>query len=90
MNPPDWLDASNQKFLGYALVAAGEVDKKGKKWIEFERLADPKVHNRTVAAQAFLHVLSLATKNAVSVKQDGALEAVAFGTIHIGVPSVEA
>lgn len=83
------LDAASQQFLTYALGQAThdhKADAKGRRWVQFEQFAQPGVHNKQVAAQAFLHVLSLASKNAVSVEQDGADNAIPFGAIHIGLP----
>lgn len=42
----------------------------GEKWVGFETLFPPRESYRIVAAQAFYHVLSLATKNLLSVKQE--------------------
>lgn len=53
------------------------------KFVTFEELFDPTSNSRIVAAQAFYHVLSLATKNRVWVEQDGDMEP--FGLIRIGV-----
>ena len=83
------LDASSQQFLNYALDRA-EKSSNGtnphrRRWIEFEQLANPGIHDKQVAAQAFLHVLSLATMNAVTVHQDGAESLKPFGAIHIGI-----
>jgi hypothetical protein len=41
-----------------------------KKWVGFEALFPPRENYRIVAAQAFYHVLSLATKNLLSVRQE--------------------
>ena len=53
------------------------------KSVTFDELFDPTSNSRIVAAQAFYHVLSLATKNRVWVEQDGDMEP--FGPIRIGV-----
>ncbi|KAH6689476.1 Rec8 like protein-domain-containing protein [Plectosphaerella plurivora] len=83
------LDAASNEFLGYVEEQAkrtgglleGEED--GRLWIEFGELAVPGQHSKIVAAQAFLHVLTLATKNVIKVDQD--LENnEPFGTIHVG------
>ena len=58
------------------------------KHVTFEELFDPNTNSKIVAAQAFYHVLSLATKNRVWVAQDvekGIFEP--FGEIHIGILS---
>jgi len=41
-----------------------------KKWVGFETLFPPRENYRIVAAQAFYHVLSLATKSLLSVQQE--------------------
>lgn len=85
------LDIASQDFLGFATEQAGERgvtrdgDKEDRRWIEFDELANPETHSKAVAAQAFLHVLSLATKNAIAVEQVGAESMVPFGTIRIGI-----
>lgn len=82
------IDIGDQKFLGYALTQAeeapGETDTQGRRWVDFEDLANPVEHSKQIAAQAFLHVLTLATKNAISVRQEVEnLEP--FGKIEVGV-----
>lgn len=84
------LDVASQDFLEYAArrtLAAhdGRTAQDGRRWIDFKQLANPGTHDKTVAAQAFLHVLSLATKNAIKVEQEGRDVGVAFGTIHIAL-----
>ncbi|ODA83247.1 hypothetical protein RJ55_01759 [Drechmeria coniospora] len=54
-------------------------------WIEFYRIADPETHSKSVAAQAFVQVLSLASKGAISVEQDGIDKKQPFGIIRLGV-----
>jgi meiotic recombination protein REC8 len=53
------------------------------KFTTFEELFDPVHNSRIVAAQAFYHVLTLATKNRIWVEQDGNIEP--FRSIRIGV-----
>lgn len=82
------IDVAGQKFLGYAITQADEIstqpDTQGRRWVDFENLAKPGEHSRQVAAQAFLHVLTLATKNVISVRQEVEnLEP--FGKIEIGI-----
>ncbi|KOS20716.1 Meiotic recombination protein rec8 [Escovopsis weberi] len=85
------LDVASQDFLDFAkeqTVKKGKAlreDKQNRRWVEFGELVDPEVHSRNVAAQAFLHVLSLATKNAICVKQEGEKDMVPFGTIRLGL-----
>lgn len=84
------LDIASQEFLDYTKEQAAEVggvledDKESRLWIEFEDLALPERHSKMVAAQAFYHTLTLATKNVIRVEQD-ADNNEPFGTIHIGV-----
>ena len=54
------------------------------KFATFEELFEPKQNSRMVAAQAFYHVLSLATKRRVWVVQEGDVM-VPFGEIRIGM-----
>ncbi|EGR53055.1 uncharacterized protein TRIREDRAFT_2089 [Trichoderma reesei QM6a] len=88
------LDLTSQNFLGYVTEQAEKTgvthsrDPRNRRWIDFEELADPSTHTKAIAAQAFLHVLSLATKNVISVHQDGAAAMQPFGTLRIGVKSV--
>lgn len=51
--------------------------------VTFEELFDPRSNSQIVAAQAFYHVLTLATKSRVCVRQDGDMEP--FGSIRIRV-----
>ncbi|VUC30338.1 unnamed protein product [Clonostachys rosea] len=83
------LDIASQNFLEYATAEAHKVaapNNKGRTWIEFEQLATPGVHDKSTAAQAFLYVLSLVTKNEISVRQTGGRVMEPFGTIHVGLP----
>ncbi|KAH6973452.1 Rec8 like protein-domain-containing protein [Ilyonectria sp. MPI-CAGE-AT-0026] len=85
------LDASSLEFFGYAeskAIYEGHArpgDDHDRRWVDFEKLADPAVHTKRIAAQAFLHVLSLATKNVIAVKQEGIAHQQPFGTLLIGV-----
>ncbi|KAL7816350.1 hypothetical protein V8C44DRAFT_322459 [Trichoderma aethiopicum] len=85
------LDVTSQNFLEYVTEQAEKTgvthsrDPRNRRWIEFEELADPSTHTKAIAAQAFLHVLSLATKNVVSVRQDGVAAMQPFGTLRIGI-----
>jgi hypothetical protein len=87
------LDTASHDFLGYAvkriLAEAQDPDtetqQQNRRWIDFADLARPERHNKAIAAQAFMHVLSLATKGAISVTQDTDEEMQPFGAIRIGV-----
>lgn len=48
----------------------------------FEELLPPAEHTKIVAAQAFHHVLALATRGLIDVQQ----EQVIYGPIHLGLP----
>jgi meiotic recombination protein REC8 len=56
-----------------------------RQWVEFGTLFEVEDQKRAVVAQAFYHVLSLATKNVIKVKQDGQGGFEPFGTIRLGV-----
>lgn len=87
------IDTASQQFLHYAIEQSKdhhETDARGRRWVMFEQLFQPSVHSKQVAAQAFLHILSLATNKAVSVRQEDAELAIPFGAIHIGLPDVSA
>ncbi|PHH75973.1 hypothetical protein CDD80_1904 [Ophiocordyceps camponoti-rufipedis] len=81
------LDHATQAFLTYATKQAagqGSRIRDGRRWLEFDDIAGPQTHGRSVAAQAFLHVLSLATKGVVRVEQEGVERGEAFGVIRVG------
>lgn len=74
------LDMSSHQFWEYMAEHAAA----DREWIDFVQLADPAVHGKYVAAQAFLHVLTLATKGLVTVQQDdGSQHIEPFGPIRI-------
>ncbi|RDA92683.1 hypothetical protein CP533_3722 [Ophiocordyceps camponoti-saundersi (nom. inval.)] len=80
------LDQASQAFLEYGSGRAVAEADDGRRWLDFDDLAAPGTQSRAVAAQAFLHVLSLATKGVVAVKQDGADRNEPFGAIRVGFP----
>lgn len=90
------LDQEGRNFLSFAQDMAAERgetrdDADGRSWIGFESLfAGDASPSRAVAAQAFFHVLALATRGVVKVEQEGAEEGVPFGTIRVGVVVVAA
>ena len=57
----------------------------GKKFVTFDELFDTKQNSAMVAAQAFYHILSLATKARVWVQQDVDETLEPFGEIRIGI-----
>ena len=58
------------------------------KEVSFEMLFPPESNRMMVAAQAFHHVLTLATKNLLSVKQEGVELFQPFGDIWMGIREV--
>ncbi|KAK2038211.1 hypothetical protein LZ31DRAFT_579666 [Colletotrichum somersetense] len=85
------LDTASENFLQWAeekVKKTGQVnerdDKENRRWVEFENLIEPAKQNHVVAAQAFHHVLSLATKNVISVEQQ-VNNMQPFGPIRIGL-----
>lgn len=88
----DALDREGQNFLGFLERVAGEKgqirggagDDDGRCWITFDDLFEREDKTRVAAAQAFHHVLSLATKGVIRIEQEGQNK-VAYGVIHIGV-----
>jgi meiotic recombination protein REC8 len=90
------LDREGRNFLDYVESVARDKgvpssssdqqdNKNRQQWVEFQALFEPEDQKRAVVAQAFYHVLSLATKNVLRVRQDGQGGNVAFGTIRLGV-----
>lgn len=84
------LDREGRNFLGFVervAVERGDQDKEeeNRRWVEFDSLFEEQDLTRPVAAQAFLHVLALATKGQITVKQEGIEEKVAYGNIYVGV-----
>lgn len=85
------LDTASQDFLGYAVkrILAEEPsedpEQGNRRWIDFANLANPERHSKAIAAQAFMHILSLATKGAISVSQESEESMQPFGPIRIGV-----
>lgn len=82
------LDRASNEFLEYvsdqvrATGAPLRDHKNDLLWVEFEELAPAGQYPRIVAAQAFLHVLTLATKNLIKVEQRAEGNQ-PFDTIHI-------
>ena len=85
------LDQEGRRFMDFVdnvardrgTVRAEDNDDE-RHWIEFHDLFEPGDSKRVVAAQAFYHVLSLATKGMLAVEQEGQSET-PFGTIRIGI-----
>ncbi|KAL1851020.1 R8 protein [Diaporthe australafricana] len=90
------LDREGRNFLGFVervAVERGDQDaaEEKRRWVEFDSLFEEQDQTKPVVAQAFMHVLTLATKGQLKVKQEGIKEKVAYGIIRLGVtgPSVE-
>ena len=62
------------------LAAADEPNFSTNSTVVFQNMLPPPQHTKIVAAQAFHHVLVLATKGLVSVNQN-----IGFGPIHLGI-----
>jgi meiotic recombination protein REC8 len=62
----------------------GTLRADGKKWVGFDDLFEKKDQSRAVVTQAFYHVLSLVTRDAIKVEQDGQND-YPFGGIRLGV-----
>ena len=76
----DALETESLNFLEFVKCSHAEVeadleglevdDEPRERWVGFETLFPPHESHRIVAAQAFHHVLSLATKNLLRVTQE--------------------
>jgi meiotic recombination protein REC8, fungi type len=71
---------NDEDELAGGMVGAGEGN-----YVTFEELFVPEQNSRIVAAQAFYHVLSLATKGRVWVEQSVGFDLEPFGEIRVGV-----
>ncbi|PFH56343.1 hypothetical protein XA68_16703 [Ophiocordyceps unilateralis] len=79
------LDHASQSFLEFATSRAAVEVHNGRRWVDFDHLVDPDSQTRTVAAHAFLNLLSLASKGLVVVEQVGRERGEPFGPIRVGV-----
>ncbi|KAK4181422.1 hypothetical protein QBC36DRAFT_342143 [Triangularia setosa] len=86
------LDREGQNFARFIQLTAKtrgypneDDDSDDKVWVTFEDLFEAEDRKRAVVVQAFHHVLCLATKNVVKVKQDGQGGFVPFGKIRVGI-----
>lgn len=77
-------DRASEEFLGYATEEARQSGKEeeGRTWVSFEKLAEPGIHSKEVAAKAFYYTLALATKDRIKVKQAGGSQ---FGEVFLGL-----
>jgi meiotic recombination protein REC8 len=89
------LDTEAHNFLAFlraeidakivsADQASGQLEDEDVEKVTFEGLLPPEQHSKVVAAQGLLHVLSLATKGLIEVRQEEA-----FARIEIGIVRVE-
>lgn len=76
----DFLDAQIQAQIPLLETEQEDDGKMPRQSATFERLLRPSEHTKMVAAQAFLHVLTLASKNLVTVKQNEG-----FGDIELAI-----
>lgn len=96
------LDVPSQEFLEYAskrAVAYGcqgtvvapspsgnETSESDRRWIDFEHIINPLKHDSAIAAHAFMHVLSLATRGVINVRQENNENSTEpFGIIYVGI-----
>ena len=86
------LDREGRNFLGFVQRVANEsgedreeLDHPDRRWVKFDDLIQAPDNTTAVAAQAFYHVLSLATKGVIEVEQEGIEDMEPFGTIKVGV-----
>ncbi|KAF9879517.1 dolichyl-di-phosphooligosaccharide-protein glycotransferase [Colletotrichum karsti] len=85
------MDTASQDFLNWTeehikntgFAKMGDPNE-NRRWVKFEDLCEPGQRDHTIAAQAFYHILSLATKNVISVEQD-VEDLQPFGAIRVGV-----
>ncbi|TDZ35958.1 Cationic amino acid transporter 1 [Colletotrichum spinosum] len=84
-------DVASTEFLQWVegeALKTGQVREEdaleNRRWVRFEDLVDPDTRGHIVAAQAFYHILALATKSAIRVEQESE-NMEPFGQIHIGV-----
>ncbi|KAI0130214.1 Rec8 like protein-domain-containing protein [Xylariales sp. AK1849] len=87
------LDREGQNFLSFIEEIMRENGERRHdedferqhKWIDFDDVFVRSKTDRTTAAQAFYHVLTLVTKGKMFVEQDGTDGTEPFGGIHIGL-----
>ncbi|KAF4472780.1 meiotic cohesin rec8 [Fusarium albosuccineum] len=93
-NSTQGIDVFALDFLGYATARAETKgytrprDGADRRWIDFDTLTDEledPENEKKFVAEAFMHILTLASKNALTVEQDGIAENRPFGTIRIGL-----
>ncbi|TKW53248.1 hypothetical protein CTA1_6745 [Colletotrichum tanaceti] len=85
------LDTASVEFLKWTeeeVKQAGQAkegdNNENRRWVDFDHLVDPAKQNHVVATQAFYHILSLATKNAICVEQR-VENMQPFGPIRVGL-----
>ncbi|KAI1091359.1 Rec8 like protein-domain-containing protein [Rostrohypoxylon terebratum] len=91
-DPWPTLNVEDKNFLSFVRSTAHDNGERrldedfdvNRRWVALDDVLAPRETNRATAAQAFFHVLSLATKGRVHVQQEGEPE-VGFGGIWVGV-----
>ncbi|KAK3694810.1 Rec8 like protein-domain-containing protein [Podospora appendiculata] len=82
------LDSEGHNFLSFMEGIAKEKgylrEEDGRHWVDFDDLFQQGDKSRAVLVQAFYHLLSLTTKNAIKVEQDSQ-NIKPFGTIRVGI-----
>lgn len=84
------LDLPSREFLDYAskraVVHGHGAEEDARRWVDFEHISSPLKHDAAIAAQAFLHVLTLATRGVVSVRQENNRHGTEpFGQLEVGI-----
>ncbi|SPN99962.1 uncharacterized protein DNG_02814 [Cephalotrichum gorgonifer] len=85
-----WVRAEVEQAAGDFLAYATDyIQKVGRVegetgWVEFDKLLVPGRDGKSAAAQGFYHMLSLATRSQIKVKQEGGGRE-AFGRIEVGI-----
>ncbi|OQN96453.1 hypothetical protein B0A48_17509 [Cryoendolithus antarcticus] len=90
------LDSESANFLTFVQAGIDELDKKREELapdeggdesmmgsVDFDHLLPPEENTSIVAAQALLHVLTLGTKNAITVKQDEAYKPISLRVVEV-------
>ncbi|KAI6782554.1 meiotic cohesin rec8 [Emericellopsis cladophorae] len=83
--PANFVDANVLDWVK-TTAAAHTPDSRGRQWFDFEEaINSQKQASKQVAAEAFLNILTLATRAKIEVQQKGVEEMELFGAIHVGV-----
>ncbi|KAG9258567.1 Rec8 like protein-domain-containing protein [Emericellopsis atlantica] len=83
--PAKFVDADVLDWVK-TTAAAHTPDSRGRQWFDFENaINSQKQGSKQVAAQAFLNILTLATRAKIVLQQEGVEEMEPFGAIRVGV-----